>query len=91
MCRRFRSLVLLVGVLVLAACGNAERSTSLTPTAPPASAPPSAEGQPTATPTAPSNLADKYTDIPQSQTEQGYYVLGEPDASVVMTHYSDFL
>jgi hypothetical protein len=91
MCSRFRSLVLLVGVLVLAACGNTERSASLTPTAPLASAPPSAEGQPSATPTAQNSLAGKYADIPQSQTEQGYYVLGEPDAPVIMTHYSDFL
>jgi hypothetical protein len=29
--------------------------------------------------------------LPQSKTAEGYYVLGEPNAPVVMNHYSDFL
>jgi protein-disulfide isomerase len=35
--------------------------------------------------------ASKYAGIPQSKTEDGYYVLGDPNAPVVLTHYSDFL
>jgi glucose/arabinose dehydrogenase len=32
-----------------------------------------------------------YADLTQSQTPEGYYALGDPDAPVVMNHYSDFL
>lgn len=32
-----------------------------------------------------------YGVLPQSKTAQGYYVLGQPDAPVVLTYYSDFL
>jgi len=32
-----------------------------------------------------------YSVLPQNQTTEGYYVLGQPDAPVVLTHYSDFL
>ena len=32
-----------------------------------------------------------YSALPQNQTTEGYYVLGQPDAPVVLTHYSDFL
>ncbi len=35
--------------------------------------------------------AGRYAALPQSKTPEGYYVLGRPDAPVVMTHYSDFL
>lgn len=33
----------------------------------------------------------RYAGIAQSKTAEGYYMLGEPDAPVVLTHYSDFL
>jgi hypothetical protein len=35
--------------------------------------------------------SDGYASLPQSTTADGYYVLGKPDAPVVMTHYSDFV
>jgi hypothetical protein len=36
-------------------------------------------------------LAVDYAPIPQSKTPEGYFVLGRPDAPLVMQHYSDFL
>ena len=41
--------------------------------------------------TAVATQSDGYASLPQSTTAEGYYVLGKPDAPVVMTHYSDFL
>jgi hypothetical protein len=38
-----------------------------------------------------SEAASAYSDLPQSQTPEGYYVLGDPAAPTIMTHYSDFL
>ena len=32
-----------------------------------------------------------YAHIPQSKTREGYYVLGKPDAPVLLQFYSDFL
>ncbi len=32
-----------------------------------------------------------YAALPQSTTPEGYHVLGDPHAPIVMTHYSDFL
>ena len=32
-----------------------------------------------------------YAALAQSKTAEGYYVLGKPNAPVVMNHYSDFL
>jgi protein-disulfide isomerase len=32
-----------------------------------------------------------YATLPQSRTPEGYYVLGQPDAPITLTHYSDFL
>ncbi len=36
-------------------------------------------------------LKRTYADLPQSKTPEGYYALGQPDAPVVMQHYSHFL
>jgi len=38
----------------------------------------------------PPESAERYTGIPQSQTEEGYPVLGNPDAPVQLTEYSSF-
>jgi len=35
--------------------------------------------------------ASVYASLPQSKTPEGYYVLGEPTAPVLMQYYSDFL
>jgi hypothetical protein len=84
---------------LLAACGNAEMRTeqiqiapATLPTATPTTSPSAASAQPTATPAASAAAgASKYAGIPQSKTADGYYVLGDPNAPVVLTHYSDFL
>ncbi len=33
----------------------------------------------------------QYGALPQGKTQEGYYVLGDPNAPVVISHYSDFL
>jgi len=87
---------------LLAACGNAEMRTervavaTITPTtaapSPQTAQASAASAQPTATPAASAAAgASKYAGIPQGKTADGYYVLGDPNAPVVLTHYSDFL
>jgi hypothetical protein len=52
---------------------------------------------PAATPDAPAwtvlglKAVSNYTHLPQSKTREGYYVLGKPDAPVLLQFYSDFL
>ncbi len=36
-------------------------------------------------------LSFDYTSFPQSRTPEGYFVLGQPDAPVLIQYYSDFL
>lgn len=82
---------------LLAACGTVETRTErvtitkITPT--PAAPSPQAAQTSTAAaqPAAPAATESKYTGIAQSKTADGYYVLGDPNAPVVLTHYSDFL
>ena len=38
-----------------------------------------------------SGLSFDYASFPQSTTPEGYYVLGQPDAPVLIRYYSDFL
>lgn len=92
---------------VLAACGSTEIRTervaiaTITPT-PIAPSPQAAQtsaaststasAQPTTTSAASTSAGEsKYAGIGQSKTANGYYVLGDPNAPVVLTHYSDFL
>src|SRR3712207_6398634 len=89
-----RRIALLLGATLLtalAACGTPGST-------PPAGArPPTTSDVASALPGAPTALDDatllarKYAALPQGRTPEGYYVLGRPDAPVVLTHYSDFL
>ena len=92
---------------LLTACGSAEMRTeriAITTITPTTAAPSpqaaqtstastsTASAQPTTMPAAPAAGGEsKYAGIPQSKTADGYYVLGDPNAPVVLTHYSDFL
>ncbi len=42
-------------------------------------------------PAAIAGLSFDYTSFPQSTTPEGYFVLGQPDAPVLIQYYSDFL
>ena len=92
LCVRSAGIVLLAGTLLVgAACGNvaAPAADLETPAATRERVAASAtQGAATAT-AAP--LAVDYAPIPQSKTPEGYFVLGRPDAPLVMQHYSDFL
>ena len=80
--------VLLAGcaLLGLAACGAARATTTgeTVSTSPPIGEAPAGTGQATV-------LTRTYSDLPQSRTPEGYYVLGRADAPVLIQHYSDFL
>ena len=89
--RSVRVLLLATAFIGLIACGNAPAGVA------PGGAPNSATRATSASPTvagatttaaAPTRA---YAALPQSRTPEGYYVLGKPDAPVVMQHYSDFL
>lgn len=92
---RFGSFLFVVAMLaLLATCGSAETRTeqikiapATLPTAPSATS--SSIASPSAAPAA--SGESKYAGIRQSKTTDGYYVLGDPKAPVVLTHYSDFL
>jgi protein-disulfide isomerase len=92
----------LIIVVLLAACGSVQTRTervavaTITPTtavsSPQAARTSTASAQSTTTPAAPAaDGENKYAGIAQSKTADGYYVLGDPNAPVVLTHYSDFL
>ena len=71
------------------AAATATSSTPAAATGTSAAAPSAAA---TAAPSAAPNAASgKYASIPQSKTAEGYYVLGDGAAPIVMMHYSDFL
>lgn len=36
-------------------------------------------------------IESRYTDLQQAQTPEGYHMLGQPDAPITLTHYSDFI
>jgi protein-disulfide isomerase len=46
---------------------------------------------PSATSTGAARPGSIYAALSQSKTAEGYYVLGQPNAPIVMTYYSDFL
>ncbi len=100
-----RSIVmsLLIAALALAGCGVARDSVSAPSPAPgatttqPVTSPTTSAAQPTresfatAVPSATDAPVSRYADLPQSQTAEGYHVLGDLAAPVAMNHYSDFL
>lgn len=101
-----RLLALIVFVALLAACGTPlpEQAAAPSPTtAPAASAPaPSAPvapaptggaqgAEPTEATPAPAVQVTTAEGLPQGRTPEGYPVLGDPDAPVTLTMYSDFL
>ncbi len=88
------SIILLLGVLVLlAACGSTNQRPAETSNSKPA--PIATMASPAVTESTTSAMTSDhlstYAGIPQSQTSEGYHVLGDPNAPVVLTHYSDFL
>ena len=88
--RFIRLLAPLLALLGLVACGSgAPAATSSTTVSPTVSS--AAVTDTTSAPIAGAASASIYVSLPQSQTPEGYYVLGEPDAPVLMEHYSDFL
>ena len=90
-CRRAALLLGATLLTALAACGTPG------PTPPVGARPPTPTDAASAQPGAPpaiddaTTIARKYAALPQGRTPEGYYVLGRPDAPVVLTHYSDFL
>lgn len=88
MMKLFRWLLLLLGLGFLAACGRNGASpagdTAVSPAETPTSEP---EVVPTAT-----DPPLFQTEMPARQLEDGrFYALGNPDAPVTLTDYSDFL
>lgn len=95
-------LALLVALMGIVACGNANPSTSES-TAASGTAPSSlaATAEASATTARPASTlasapatgssAEGYAALPQSKTPEGYYVLGDPNAPVSITFYSDFI
>ncbi len=93
LCVRGAGIVLLAGtLLVSAACGNvgapAAELESAAATRTPSGVASPTQGAPTVVA---GPLAVDYARTPQSKTPEGYFVLGRPDAPLVMQHYSDFL
>lgn len=98
--RRSRVLwTLMLVALGLAGCGgqSAQRSPASNAAVSPrassaatASAATTASAAGTTVATAPAR-SERYAGIAQSKTAEGYYMLGDPTAPVVLTHYSDFL
>ncbi len=71
---------------------QAQPTTGATDSAAPSAAPSVTETTPDSTATAVvARPNSPYAGLSQSKTAEGYYVLGEPNAPVVMNHYSDFL
>lgn len=89
---------LLMALFTLAACGGSGSAPAVRVSPAPSSAAASAAPSPSAvaadaTTSAASAaaLTGRYAGIQQSQTAEGYYMLGDPAAPVVLMHYSDFL
>ena len=70
---------LLLGILVLSACGTE------TTVAPPATPVPTSPAQPTPVSGSP------FANIAKGKTPEGYQMLGDPNAPLTMVMYSDFL
>ena len=92
--RRTLSALLLGAIVVgLPACGagapatGAPNGTRTSPTSTAATLPPTTTAPAAQTAAA----ASLYVTLPQSRTPEGYFVLGEPDAPILIQHYSDFL
>lgn len=84
--------IVLVGLLLVACGGGADQgagAASTRSTAGPAASITAASRAASAASTAAVTI--NYADIAQSRTAEGYYVLGDPNAPVVLTYYSDFL
>ena len=92
--RRGVSLLLLVAVLVgLPACGAGAPAAG-EPTVTRLSSTSTAAIPPAGEATSPAEIAgavSAYVTLPQSRTPDGYFMLGEPDAPILIQHYSDFL
>lgn len=86
LCRRVILPLLGAALLGLAACGS---PTATMPVDTRPAAVTDAAPSPAATDAA--SLINQYAALPQSRTPEGYYVLGEADAPIIMQHYSDFL
>ncbi len=102
-----RALYIFVAAMTLVACGGAGGTASRAETTSPRPASTAPAGatatvQPRTTAAAaaastPSSvgaiagLSFDYAAFPQSTTPEGYYVLGQPDAPVLIQYYSDFL
>ena len=95
--------VLLVALAACGAGGPPAQAPGSTPAVVERTAAPSTVAAVTATPSATTDAPAwtviglkavsnyNYAHIPQSKTREGYYVLGKPDAPVLLQHYSDFL
>jgi len=94
----------MLALMFLAACGNLPAGSAPTaavtathlatepPTVAATIAPTAAETQlPSPAPTANTAQAGDSAAIPDSVTQEGYHVLGRPDAPVTLVMYSDFL
>ena len=79
---------LVAGYLALVACGSAANTVPAATTAATGLA---TEPAVQTTAAAAPALSFDYSTLPQSQTAEGYWVLGEPDAPILMQYYSDFL
>jgi hypothetical protein len=83
--------VLLVALAACGAGGPPAQAPGGTPAVVARTAAPSTVAAVTAAPTAEQAWTIDYDHIPQSKTKEGYYVLGKPDAPVLLQFYSDFL
>ena len=95
--------VLLVALAACGAGGPPAQAPGNTPAVVERTAAPSTVAAVTATPSATTDApawtviglkavsSYNYAHIPQSKTREGYYVLGKPDAPVLLQFYSDFL
>ncbi len=80
-------LMVTIAFVVVGCAGNSEQASSALTTASPGvtSLAEAAETQ------VPAGGTSLFASLPQSRTAEGYYVLGEADAPVLMEFYSDFL
>ena len=93
--------VLLVALAACGAGGPPAQAPGSTPAVADRTAAPSTVAAVVATPAATADVpawtvlglktVGNYTHLPQSKTREGYYVLGKPDAPVLLQFYSDFL